>query len=140
MKSVFTNGCFDILHRGHIELLSHCRYLGGVNGRVTVGINSDDSVRRLKGPARPVVSQEDRKVLLEALRCVDEVIIFDAETPYSLIQQLKPDVIVKGGDYQTKDVVGNDLAKVVIFNFVKGYSTTATCKKINSLEKTHDKD
>ena len=97
-KLVFTNGCFDVLHRGHIELLKHCRVLGGDTGWVIVGINSDESIRRLKGDHRPIMSQDDRKALLEELSCIDEVVIFDEDTPYELIQRSKPDIIVKGGD------------------------------------------
>ena len=96
MSIVFTNGCFDILHRGHIELLKYCKSLG----KVTVGINSDKSVSNLKGPRRPFFSQEDRKFMLESCKYVDDVIIFDEETPYNLIKTLKPDIIVKGGDYK----------------------------------------
>jgi D-beta-D-heptose 7-phosphate kinase/D-beta-D-heptose 1-phosphate adenosyltransferase len=119
IKIVFTNGCFDILHRGHLELLKYCRSLGQ---RVIVGINSDKSVRRLKGHKRPIISQDDRKAILEELRCVDE------DTPYELIQRKKPDIIVKGGDYQTHEVVGADLAEVKIFGFINGYSTTKIIK------------
>ena len=95
-KIVFTNGCFDIVHRGHIELLKYCREIGSY---VVVGLNSDDSVKKLKGEQRPYFNQEDRKILLENLSCVDEVHIFNEETPYNLISELKPDIIVKGGDY-----------------------------------------
>ena len=128
-KLVFTNGCFDILHLGHLELLKHCRNIGTW---VIVGINSDDSVKRLKGQHRPITSQEDRKSILEELRCVDEVVIFNEDTPYSLIQRLKPDIIVKGGDYTPEQVVGNDIAEVVIFKTIDGYSTTKTIQSINN--------
>ena len=123
MTTVFTNGCFDILHRGHIELLKFCREQGD---NVIVGLNSDKSMKILKGDNRPVNSQDDRKFLLEALMYVDNGIIFDEETPYSLIKSINPDIIVKGGDYEKKQVVGNDLCKVIIFDYVKGYSTTKT--------------
>jgi len=122
-KTVFTNGCFDILHRGHIELLNQSRNLGQ---KLIVGINSDASVRALKGNERPINRQEDRKAVLEALGCVDEVIIFDEPTPYNLIKRLKPDIITKGGDYKPNEVVGNDLATVHIIPYVDGYSTTRT--------------
>ena len=128
-KIVFTNGCFDILHRGHLELLKYCRSIGRW---VVVGLNSDESVRRLKGAERPFMSQNDRKTLLEELRCVDEVIIFDEDTPYKLIQGVKPDIIVKGGDYSLEKVVGNDLAEVIIFKTIDGYSTTKTIKNISN--------
>jgi rfaE bifunctional protein nucleotidyltransferase chain/domain len=120
MKKIFTNGCFDILHRGHVELLKHCKGLG----YVIVGMNSDESVKRLKGAERPFFNQEDRKFMLESLKFVDEVFVFDEDTPYNLIKTCEPDIIVKGGDYKPTEVVGNDLAQVVIFNFIGGYSTT----------------
>jgi D-beta-D-heptose 7-phosphate kinase/D-beta-D-heptose 1-phosphate adenosyltransferase len=127
-KIVFTNGCFDILHRGHIELLRLCKSLG----KVVVGLNSDDSVRALKGQARPVNTQEDRKYILEACRFVDKVVIFDEETPYELIEKISPDIVVKGGDYKVEDVVAGETATVVIFNYIDGYSTTKTIKDITN--------
>jgi|TARA_B100000282_G_C31738739_1_gene495074 rfaE bifunctional protein nucleotidyltransferase chain/domain len=128
MKKVFTNGCFDILHRGHIELLQYCKTLG----TVIVGLNSDNSVRRLKGSQRPINKQKDRKKLLEALDCVDHVVIFSENTPLELIKEIKPDIIVKGGDYKESEVVGSDLAEVKIFNFIEGYSTTKTISKVTN--------
>ena len=124
---VFTNGCFDILHRGHIELLRYCKSLG----HVVVGLNSDKSVRRLKGPQRPVTMATDRKFLLESLTCVDEVIIFEEDTPLELIKKISPSVIVKGGDYLPEDVVGKDLAEVRIFNYLSGHSTTQILGKLS---------
>ena len=121
MPIVFTNGCFDIIHRGHIDLLEFCKTLGN---QVIVGLNSDESVKRLKGKSRPIFSQEDRKKVLESLRFVDKVVIFEEDTPYSVIKSLKPDIIVKGGDYTEEQVVGNDISKVVIFKYIDGYSTT----------------
>jgi D-beta-D-heptose 7-phosphate kinase/D-beta-D-heptose 1-phosphate adenosyltransferase len=118
---IFTNGCFDILHVGHIQYLEQSRALGD---RLVVGLNSDASVHRLKGPTRPVNSQEDRKRMLEALRCVDEVIIFNEDTPYELIKSLNPSIITKGGDYRPEDVVGQDLSQVVVLPYVNGKSTT----------------
>lgn len=118
---VFTNGCFDLVHRGHIELLRFAKKQGDY---LIVGLNSDESVRRLKGNARPIHNQADRKLVLESIRWVDEVIIFDQQTPYDLIKTIRPDIIVKGGDYTASSVVGNDLAKVVIYPYIKGYSTT----------------
>ena len=129
MKVVFTNGCFDILHRGHLELLRYCR---SVAKWVVVGLNSDESVGRLKGKNRPIVSQEDRKELLEELKCVDEVIIFNEDTPYELIKSIKPDIIVKGGDYNAEDVVGSDICEVKIFDYVHGYSTSTTIQDISN--------
>lgn len=118
---IFTNGCFDILHVGHIQYLEESRALGD---KLVVGLNSDASVRRLKGHDRPVNSQEDRKRLLMALRCVDEVVIFDEDTPYDLIVSLQPDIVTKGGDYRPEDVVGYGLSKVVVLSYVDGKSTT----------------
>jgi len=129
MKTVFTNGCFDILHRGHLELLKYCKSFGG---RVVVGINSDNSIKNLKGPTRPINNQKDRKFFLESLLYVDEVIIFDTETPLNLIKKIKPDIIIKGGDYSSEEVVGNKLAKVIIFETVDGYSTTKIIENIGS--------
>ena len=124
---VFTNGCFDILHIGHLKLLRHARSLGN---KLIVAINSDASVKRLKGETRPINSQETRKETLEQLGIVDEVIIFDEETPYETIKKIKPNIIVKGGDYTVETVVGNDLAEVAIFPKVEGYSTTQIIKDI----------
>lgn len=126
MKKVFTNGCFDVLHRGHFELLKYCQTLG----TVVVGVNTDNSVKRLKGKNRPFFSQEDRIFMLKSCKYVDEVFIFDEETPYELIKKIKPDIIVKGGDYNPAEVIGNDLAEVLIFNYIHGYSTTKTLEKI----------
>mgnify|MGYP003143461365 CR=1 FL=1 len=126
-KIIFTNGCFDVLHRGHIELLKYCKTLGDV---VYVGLNSDDSVKKLKGANRPYNSENDRKFLLESIKFVDEVHIFSEDTPYELIKKIKPDFIVKGGDYKTEEVVGSDICDIKIFNFVDGYSTTSTLEKI----------
>ncbi len=127
-KSVFTNGCFDILHRGHIELLKYCETLGDV----IVGLNSDESIRRLKGDHRPVNSQDDRKALLQAIKYVDRVIVFEEDTPYNLIKKTTPDIIVKGGDYKKEEVIGSDLCEVIIFNYLDGYSTTKTIEGITS--------
>jgi D-beta-D-heptose 7-phosphate kinase/D-beta-D-heptose 1-phosphate adenosyltransferase len=121
MTVVFTNGCFDILHRGHVECLRQSKELGE---KLIVGLNSDESVRRLKGSQRPINKQDDRMAVLQAIRWVDEVIIFDEDTPYRLIQELRPDIITKGGDYKQENVVGNDLARVVILPYLIGRSTT----------------
>ena len=136
MHTVFTNGCFDILHKGHVELLHFCKRYKGVSfsghslrPRVVVGLNSDQSIKRLKGESRPINNERDRAFLLESLKYVDEVIIFDEDTPYELIKKIKPDYIVKGGDYKKEDVVGNDLAEVVIYNYINGYSTTNIINK-----------
>ena len=128
MKVVFTNGCFDILHRGHLELLQFCKTLG----KVVVGLNGDESVKRLKGEQRPVSNEVDRKFLLESLVYVDEVVIFNENTPYNLIKQIKPDIIVKGGDYTIDNIVGSDICEVKIFNYIDGYSTTKIIERSNS--------
>ena len=118
---VFTNGCFDVLHRGHVEYLEKSRALGN---KLIVGLNSDESVRALK-PGRPINTAEDRKAVLMALKWVDEVIIFDEPTPLQLIHRIKPDIITKGGDYTPEQVVGFTLVKqTVIIPFLDGYSST----------------
>ena len=104
-RVVFTNGCFDILHRGHVEYLEQARAHGDL---LIVGLNTDDSVRRLKGAMRPIVPQEDRATILAALRCVDYVIYFAEDTPAHLITQVQPDVLVKGADYQINEIVGHE--------------------------------
>jgi D-beta-D-heptose 7-phosphate kinase / D-beta-D-heptose 1-phosphate adenosyltransferase len=118
---VFTNGVFDILHKGHLELLKQARSMGS---KLVVGINSDASVKRLKGETRPINSERIRLEQLEVLPWVDEVFVFDDDTPYKLIKKLKPALIVKGGDYTVEQVVGHDLAEVHIVPTVEGYSTT----------------
>ena len=129
MPVIFTNGCFDVLHRGHVELLQFCKDLG----EVVVGLNSDESVRRIKGESRPINNQEDREFLLRSLKFVDNVIIFDEDTPYGLIKRIKPDIIVKGGDYKPEEVVGSDLCKVLIFNnYDDRYSTTQAIERISN--------
>lgn len=129
-KVVFTNGCFDILHRGHIEYLQQSKDVGHY---LIVGLNSDESVKRLKGNSRPINNQEDRKFMLESLSCVDEVIIFDEDTPKELIEKVKPDVITKGGDYKPRDVVGFGMAdELYIITYRKGYSTTNLIERIKN--------
>jgi len=126
---VFTNGCFDIVHRGHIEMLKASKQLGDW---LVVGVNTDRSVRHLKGESRPINNESDRKVMLESLDFVDEVILFNEDTPLELIQRVQPDIITKGGDYTVDTVVGNQLAKVVILPTVDDYSTTKTIQRINN--------
>lgn len=129
MRVIWTNGCFDILHRGHVELLNYCKSLG----YVVVGINSDESVRRLKGSTRPINTQEDRAYMLNSLSCVDEVVIFEEDTPYKAIKKVGPSLLIKGGDYDEdvtdssdkRYVVGSDLCEVKIFNRIGDYSTTS---------------
>ena len=118
---VFTNGVFDILHVGHLKLLKHAKTLGS---KLIVGINSDTSVKRIKGDARPINDEFTRKRALEELGFIDEVIIFDEDTPLQTMERVQPDIIVKGGDYIPETVVGNHLAEVIIFPTVEGHSTT----------------
>ncbi len=128
-KIVFTNGCFDILHAGHVSVLEFSRAKGDV---LVVGLNSDDSVRRLKGPTRPVNQQADRALVLAALESVSYVCIFKEDTPYNLIKAVRPDVLVKGGDYKPSEIVGREFAgKVVRFALLKGRSTTGIIKKVS---------
>jgi len=127
-KVVFTNGCFDILHVGHVKYLQEAKSFGDI---LIVGLNSDESVSRLKGPTRPVNIAEDRAYLLAALEAVDFVVPFGEDTPYNLIKMIKPDVLVKGGDYEGKEVVGTEFAKELkLVEFVDGKSTTKTILKI----------
>jgi D-glycero-beta-D-manno-heptose 1-phosphate adenylyltransferase len=134
LKVVFTNGCFDILHRGHVEYLNEARSLGDY---LIVGLNSDESVRRLKGESRPLQKQDDRAFVMENLKCVDAVIVFTEDTPYELIKSVLPDFLVKGGDWKEEDIVGSDIVtenggKVISLKFVDSYSTTNLINKIKS--------
>lgn len=131
---VFTNGCFDILHVGHVRYLQDARALGDV---LVIGVNTDTSVQRLKGPTRPIVPQDERAEVLAALRCVDYVTLFDEQTPKALIASLQPDIHVKGGDYRVEDlpeakVVLEYGGKVVILQLVDGRSTTNIVKRITT--------
>jgi rfaE bifunctional protein nucleotidyltransferase chain/domain len=131
-KVVFTNGVFDILHRGHVEYLTKAKALGDV---LLVGMNTDASVKRLKGPQRPVVSQNDRAFVLAALHVVDYVCLFDEDTPYNLIKAVVPDVLVKGSDWAIVDIVGKDIVeaaggKVQTIEYVPDRSTTNIIQKI----------
>jgi D-sedoheptulose 7-phosphate isomerase len=134
-KIVFTNGCFDLLHAGHVDLLERARALGD---KLIVGLNSDESARSIKGPGRPVNSQDDRKRVLEGLRVVDEVIIFEELTPERLINKIKPDILVKGGDWRTGEIVGASFVEsyggqVVSLPLLDGHSTSATIQNINEI-------
>lgn len=131
-KVVFTNGCFDLLHPGHVRYLRAARRLGDL---LVVGVNSDASVRRLKGESRPLVRQADRCEVLAALEMVDYVTVFGDDTPYRLIERLRPDVLVKGGDWAADKIVGADLVrgrggKVRSLRFAPGYSTTRLVRRI----------
>lgn len=127
-KVVFTNGCFDILHAGHIKYLNKAKKLGDI---LIIGLNSDSSVKRLKGKTRPINSQNSRALLLSALEFVDFVVIFDEDTPLNLIEKIRPDILVKGADYVGKEVIGSNIAKeVVLVDFEDGFSTTNIINKI----------
>ena len=131
-RVVFTNGVFDLLHPGHVDVLVGARQRGDL---LVVGINSDASVRRLKGPDRPVRSEAERAYLLAALESVDAVALFDQDTPLELVEALRPDVIVKGGDYTPETVVGADVVRalggeVVIIPLTPGHSTTSTIERL----------
>ena len=132
---VFTNGCFDILHRGHVEYLCHARDLGD---KLILGLNTDASVKRLgKSPERPINTEETRAIILSALECVDAVILFDEDTPFELIEFVQPDVLVKGNDYKVEDIVGYDVViakggKVITIELVDGFSTTKLIEKMKS--------
>jgi D-beta-D-heptose 7-phosphate kinase/D-beta-D-heptose 1-phosphate adenosyltransferase len=127
-KIVFTNGCFDLLHPGHIKCLEEAKKLGDV---LIVGINSDQSVKRLKGPQRPIMPLWGRMMLLGALEAVDYVVCFEEDTPLELIKELQPDVLVKGGDWKEEEVVGRELvSEVKIVEYQKGFSTTSIIEKI----------
>ena len=129
-KIVFTNGCFDILHVGHVKYLEVAKSYGDV---LILGLNADSSVRKLKGPTRPINTQDDRAYILASLESVDYVVIFEEETPYELIKLIKPHVLVKGGDYEGKEVVGQDIAdELKLVQFVDGKSTTNTIKRIQN--------
>ncbi len=130
-KIVFTNGCFDIIHRGHVAYLNEAKSLGDV---LILGLNSDASVRRLKGDSRPINNEQDRKFVLENLRSIDFVHIFDEDTPYELIKFISPSILVKGGDWEISEIVGSDLVlasggEVKSLSFIDGYSTTAVINK-----------
>lgn len=131
---VFTNGCFDIIHRGHITYLTEAKKLGDY---IIIGLNSDSSVKIIKGESRPVNNETDRAYVLENLKPVDGVIIFEEDTPYNLIDAIKPDILVKGGDWNADEIAGADIVKknggkVVVIKYVDNYSTTSTINKLKN--------
>ena len=133
-KIVFTNGCFDIIHAGHVDYLEKAKSLGDF---LVVGLNSDESVKRLKGPSRPVNPVDQRKKVLEALKPVDLVVVFEEDTPERLIKEIKPDVLVKGGDWKIENIVGADFVmsyggKVYTIDFVYDTSTTKIIEKVKN--------
>ena len=131
-KIVFTNGCFDVLHYGHVHYLLQAKALGDI---LVIGLNSDDSVRRLKGPTRPINGENERAFVLAALACVDYVTLFEEDTPEELIKDVRPDVLVKGGDYTLDNIVGADFVTqnggtVTTIPFVEGFSSTRIIEKL----------
>lgn len=136
-KVVFTNGCFDILHAGHVRYLKKARSLGDL---LVVGLNSDSSVRAIKGQTRPIVPQKERAEVLSALECVDYVVLFNDATPLKLIESIKPDVLAKGADWAAKDIVGGEAVKkgggkIARITLVKGRSTTNIIRRVLELHK-----
>jgi rfaE bifunctional protein nucleotidyltransferase chain/domain len=134
-KIVFTNGCFDLLHLGHIDYLTKAKDLGDI---LIIGVNTDDSVRRLKGDTRPITDENSRSTIIASLQFVSAVVLFDEDTPFELIRQVQPDVLVKGSDYKPEDIVGFDIVKakggeIVTIDFLKGYSTSVIEKRIRNI-------
>ncbi|PDH49126.1 MAG: D-glycero-beta-D-manno-heptose 1-phosphate adenylyltransferase [Bacteroidetes bacterium MED-G21] len=133
-KIIFTNGCFDLLHLGHVDYLAKARDLGG---RLVVGLNSDASIKRIKGPSRPINNEQSRAALLAGMTYVDAVVLFDEETPVNLISEVMPAVLVKGGDYKIKEIVGHEMVlnnggEVCTIDFVEGYSSSELIKKFKA--------
>ena len=134
-RIVFTNGCFDLMHQGHIDYLSQAADHGDV---LIIGLNTDASVKRLKGESRPIQDERSRALLLSSLRFVDAVVLFDQETPYELIKLVNPDVLVKGSDYSAEEIVGYDIVRakggeVITIDFLDGFSTTGLIEQIKAL-------
>ncbi len=134
-KIVFTNGCFDLIHQGHIDYLSQAADHGDI---LIIGLNTDASVKRLKGENRPVQDERSRALLLSSLRFVDAVVLFDQDTPYELIQLINPDVLVKGSDYSAEEIVGYDIVtaksgEVITIDYLDGFSTTGLIEQIKAL-------
>ncbi|MEI7594334.1 MAG: D-glycero-beta-D-manno-heptose 1-phosphate adenylyltransferase [Bacteroidota bacterium] len=131
-KIVFTNGCFDVLHVGHIKYLAKAADLGSI---LIVGVNTDNSVKRLKGESRPINNQDARSTVLAALSFVDAIVFFEEDTPYNLIKLVQPDILVKGSDYKPEDIVGYDIVKnkggdIITIDFVEGYSSSNIISKM----------
>ena len=131
-KIVFTNGCFDLVHRGHLDYLAKAAALGD---KLIIGLNTDNSVKRLKGCTRPIVDEYSRAFLLASLCFVDAVMLFDEDTPYNLIQTVQPDILVKGADYQADEIVGSDIVKlkggkIITLEFLPNFSTSAMIEKV----------
>ncbi len=133
-RIVFTNGCFDIIHLGHIDYLSKAKDLGDI---LIVGLNTDDSVKRIKGDTRPITDEKSRAMILSSLRFVDAVAFFNEDTPHNLIKEVQPDILIKGSDYKADEIVGSDIVqkkggKVITIEYLEGYSTTSILDKINN--------
>lgn len=133
-KIVFTNGCFDIIHQGHIDYLAKARDLGD---KLIIGLNTDLSVSSIKGPTRPIQDEKSRAIILASMQFVDAIVYFSDPTPYELIKTLQPDILVKGADYKPQDIVGYDIVKakggeIITLTYLEGYSTTNIIKKIYS--------
>lgn len=133
-KIVFTNGCFDLVHLGHVDYLAKAAALGDV---LVIGLNSDSSIKKIKGPERPVMNEHARRMLLASFEFVDAVVLFDEDTPYELIKLVQPDILVKGSDYKPEDVVGYDIVSakggsIMTIDFVEGYSTSSIISKLRS--------
>lgn len=133
-KIVFTNGCFDIVHRGHLEYLAKAASMGN---KLVIGLNTDASVQELKGPSRPINNEYSRALLLASLGFVDMVIYFGEQTPYDLIQYVQPDILVKGSDYNAEDIVGYDIVKakggeIKTLDFIEGFSSSSIIEKIKN--------
>jgi D-beta-D-heptose 7-phosphate kinase/D-beta-D-heptose 1-phosphate adenosyltransferase len=132
-KIAFTNGCFDLLHPGHIKILKEAKNKGDV---LIVGLNSDNSIKRIKGKKRPILDEKARATILEAIEFVDYIVIFEEDTPYNLIREIRPHYLVKGEDWRKKEVVGKNLVdKVFLVKLVNGYSTTSIIEKVKKLYK-----
>ena len=133
-KIVFTNGCFDIMHKGHIEVLSKSSDLGD---KLIIGLNSDSSVQKLKGNSRPIIDENSRAIALAALSFVDAIVLFSEDTPINLISTLNPDILAKGGDYEIRTIVGHEIVQknggeVILIPFVEGFSSTNIINKIKN--------
>ena len=131
-KIVFTNGCFDLVHRGHVEVLANTADLGD---RLIIGLNSDTSIHKLKGEKRPVIDENSRAILLASLQFIDAIVLFSEATPYQLIEAILPDILAKGGDYKVEEITGHELVlrnggEVILVPFIDGFSTTNIINKI----------
>jgi D-glycero-beta-D-manno-heptose 1-phosphate adenylyltransferase len=133
-KIVFTNGCFDIIHRGHVDYLSKAKDLGDI---LIIGLNTDQSVRNIKGNTRPIQDENSRAIILASMQFVDAIVFFSEPTPYTLIKEIQPDILVKGADYKKEDIVGYDIVSqrggtVETIEFIEGYSTSNIERKIKN--------